>query len=631
MNEEKDMPKITLSEPEQKNLRTLFEKYKKSHDKDDLETDRDNVLNKWKEYKEKIRNDMLTLDDYTNIGEEYLCDFLERKSRFFGSSRPGSATQFMVKKNDDKAMVKENGQKVKKYKPNTYTITKNKQENATLEDAKEEFQQSVMPLLKEIIKADSLEKIYNLENNELYKNYQASQILRKMVVLNNAYKPDCLLGFFYQDDAVKRLMRKIYDNESWEKDSFFKRSNAIMEGAKEILGVNLEKPDEAGGKAKENEYHLVSDFLWKLAKISDDTSEDCPNVIYYGAPGTGKTYEVENMIDFLCQGNSDRYVKTQFHPNYSYEDFIEGVKPTGIAKGSDSVKLELINGSFKELCKKAKESLEKTMKNREPDEIFYFIADEINRANLSAVFGETLSRLEASYRDYQREDTKIIESKKRNLISTQYTELEKKLPDKDKETICYDHTRPGMFGIPRNVRFVGMMNDVDKSIDAFDLALRRRFKWIRKECDYSVIQDVLRENNDEESLNEYLVSCAKLNYFISGIKPKKSSGMKEQDIKIDVESLNLGLSYEFGHSNFLKMKSICKRREITEDHKKELFDHYLSPTLREYLRSYFPEEDIETKLNDAKNIFLGIEKTSKNKKGGGDERQPNENEVENKE
>lgn len=622
-----DKPVLCLNEEEKKNLKALFEKYKKSHEKDDFEKDRDEVLKTWNDYKDKILKSTLTLNDYTDIGEKYLCDFLERKSRSFGSSRPGSATQFMVKKNDDKAMVKKDGKRVAKYEANTYTITKNKQENATQEDAKEEFQQSVMPLLKEIIKADSLEKIYNLENNDLYKNYQASQILRKMVVLNNAYKPDCLLGFFYQDDAVKRLMRKIYDNESWEKDSFFKRSNAIMEGAKEILGINLEKPDKAGGKAKENEYHLVSDFLWKLAKISDDTSEDCPNVIYYGAPGTGKTYEVENMIDFLCQGNSDRYVKTQFHPNYSYEDFIEGVKPTGIAKGSDSVKLELINGSFKELCKKAKESLEKTMKNREPDEIFYFIADEINRANLSAVFGETLSRLEASYRDYQREDTKIIESKKRNLISTQYAELEKKLPDEEKKIKCYDNQYPGMFGIPRNVRFVGMMNDVDKSIDAFDLALRRRFKWIRKECDYSVIQDVLRENNDEESLNEYLeslneylVSCAKLNYFISGIKPKKSSGMKEQDIKIDVESLNLGLSYEFGHSNFLKMKSICKRREITEDHKKELFDHYLSPTLREYLRSYFPEEEVETKMDDAKNIFLGIEKTSKNKKDGGDEK-----------
>lgn len=626
-----DKPVLCLNEEEKKNLKALFEKYKKSHEKDDFENDRDDVLKTWNDYKEKILNDKLTLADYTNIGKEYLCDFLERKSRPFGSSRPGSATQFMVKKNDDKAMVKKDGKRVAKYGADTYTITKNKQENATQEDAIEEFQQSVMPLLKEIIKADSLEKIYNLENNDLYKNYQASQILRKMVVLNNAYKPDCLLGFFYQDDAVKRLMGKLFDDESWEKDSFFKRSNAVMEGAKEILGVNLEKPDEAGGKAKENEYHLVSDFLWKLAKISDDTSEDCPNVIYYGAPGTGKTYLVKEMIEFLCQGKSDRYVWTQFHPNYSYEDFIDGIKPTGIDKGN--VKLELVNGFFKDLCIRAK---------RDPDNEYYFVADEINRANLSAVFGETLSRLEADYRDK-------LDGTQDNLIKTQYSSIETKLIGHSiKETIeivknndetgkqietktikytdetgkevvyAYDKENGARFGIPKNVRFIGMMNDVDKSIDAFDLALRRRFKWIRKDCDYNVIRDLLVDKIKDEYLDEYCKSCARLNYFISGTKPQKTQGVFEQDVKISIDPLNLGVSYEFGHSNFLKIRSICKRDTITDTQKTILFDNYLLPTLKEYLRSFYPEETIESKLRDAKNVFLETDKNATEQAGNGD-------------
>lgn len=625
---ENEIPKIALNDDERKNLKTLFEKYKKSRENDNFEKDRRSaVLEEWKKYKEKIFNQTLSLQEYTNIGGDYLCDFLERNSKAFGSSRPGSATQFMVKKNDDKAVVKKDGKKEKKYKADTYTITEGNREDALQEEAQTKFKESIMPLLQEIVKANDLTKIYELEEKPLYKNYQASQILRKMVVLNNAYKSNCLLGFFYQDDAVNRLMVKFFDDDSWGKRSFFKRSHAVMKAAEEILDVMLEKMDEN----QKNEYHLVSDFLWKLAKIRDDTSEDCPNVIYYGAPGTGKTYEVENMIEFLCQGNSDRYVKTQFHPNYSYEDFIEGVKPTGIDKGSDSVKLELINGSFKELCKKAKKSLEKTMNNKEPDEIFYFIADEINRANLSAVFGETLSRLEASYRDYLREDTKVIKSNNRKLISTQYTELEKKLPDEEKKIKCYDETHPGMFGIPRNIRFIGMMNDVDKSIDTFDLALRRRFKWIKKECDYSVIKDVLSEDIDEDPLNEYVESCARLNYFISGTKPKKTQGIIEQNVKINVESLNLGSSYEFGHSNYLKMKSIRKRKEITEDNKKELFENYLSPTLKEYLRSFYPEETIESKLNDAKNVFLGIEKNTKEpKKDNGRTGQPGEEGVEKK-
>lgn len=438
-----------------------------------------------------------------------------------------------------------------------------------------------------------------------------------MVVINNISYNQSILseekentklndyyGHFYDEDKVDQLMTFFYGDIEIKKISFFEKSKMLIKVVEsDILETTLENEDALW------ETTIISSFLWNLVGAEDIVSEGNPNVILYGAPGTGKTYKVKNMVEFLCKGDESRYVWTQFHPNYSYEDFIEGIKPTGIDKVSGAVQLELVNGSFKDLCKKARVSLENSMKNGKPDEEYYFIADEINRANLSAVLGETLSVLEASYRDYYREDLKSIESKKRNLISIQYTELEKKLPNKD--TICYDETRPGMFGIPRNVRFIGMMNDVDKSIDAFDLALRRRFKWIRESCDYKVIRNVL-DNSINEGLDKYIESCKRLNRYIS-------------------EELKLGSSYEFGHSNFLKMKSICKQKKIVEKNKNELFENYLSPTLREYLRSYFPEEEVETKLDDAKNIFLGIEKTSKNKKDGGDEKQSNDDEVENKE
>lgn len=606
--------KCTLTDQEKENLKELYKEFKEKNDsnKEIWVSKANEKLNEFRsKYKDKISDGKLTLDEYTNILKtdentkiktEYLCDFLENRSDVFGGARPtGSADSYMVKKNDEERM-----EKGKKVFNGPYTIASLNKRNATKDEAEKAYDAEILPLLKEIVDAVDDEKIKALEENALYTNYKANQIKRKMVVINNILYNRSILeqnknksenktelndyfGHFYDEKKVDQLMAYFFVDQEFKDYSFFDKSKLLVRTLKiEIL---------ASPNKDENslwETFLISNFLWNLANAKDMASESNPNVILYGAPGTGKTYKVKNMIEFLCKGDKSRYVWAQFHPNYSYEDFIEGIKPTGIDEKTGAVQLELINGSFKELCKNARISLEKTMEEKLPDVEYYFIADEINRANLSAVLGETLSILEASYRDYRREG-KENKSDKRNLINAQYTELEKKLKGDEKKIKCYDEKFPGMFGIPRNVRFIGMMNDVDKSIDAFDLALRRRFKWIRETCDYKVIRNVL-EDSIKEGLDKYIDSCMKLNQYIS-------------------EELKLGPSYEFGHSNFLKMGSICRQKKITENNKIDLFENYLSPTLKEYLRSYFPEEEIKTKLDDARNIFLGIEKTQKNKKG----------------
>ena len=182
------------------------------------------------------------------------------------------------------------------------------------------------------------------------------------------------------------------------------------------------------------------------------------------------------------------------------------------------------------------------------------------------------------------------------------------------------YEKTGLFGVPKNIRFIGMMNDVDKSIDAFDLALRRRFKWIRMFCDYSVIDDkIVKEQGEKkgekkgESANtiSYIISCAKLNYFISGIEPKEEQGLSKgqiDEIKEIKDNLGLGASYEFGHSNFMKITDVCKQNgssKIEKDDKQDIFNQYLAPTLKEYLRSSISDEkEIEEKLDKAKEIFL---------------------------
>lgn len=277
-------------------------------------------------------------------------------------------------------------------------------------------------------------------------------------------------------------------------------------------------------------------------------------------------------MDFICQGDRSRYEFVQFHPSFTYEDFIEGIKPKGVT-ADGNIKFELVDGIFKRFCKKAKAN---------PDKKFYFVVDEINRANLSSVFGETLLCLEKDYRhDVQNNNDE-------NLIKTQYSTLiEEMIKDNPaKEELAY-HFKDGnaYFGVPSNVFFIGMMNDVDKSIDAFDLALRRRFKWIRKDCDYEVIAETKFKNGEDfTNIDVYVKATQKLNDYIN-------------------IQLGLGKSYEFGHSFLMKMTAMACRKEISVKNLESLFHLHLSPTLKEYLRAMFAESELDDKLQNALEEF----------------------------
>lgn len=416
------------------------------------------------------------------------------------------------------------------------------------------------------------------DNNGLEHFKSVKQFLFKTITLELCTKcPEEDALFIADEQTINRLLSLLQIEK--KELGFFQKCKKIME----ITANCMPK-----GDAKKFEYNVRrSAALWYLGsgtRIDDFPTDEQPNVIFYGPPGTGKTYTIKNMINLVCQGDSSHYEWVQFHPSYTYEDFIEGIKPIGITENG-SVKLELVNGIFKELCIRAK--------NDPEDNKYYFIADEINRANLSAVFGEVLSCIEPSYRDT---------NENHNLIKTQYSTIETKIINeqletaKDKEekeqikkkVYFYDDiTKETKFGIPDNVYFIGMMNDVDKSIDAFDLALRRRFKWVRKDCDIEVVRAFLNEEEiKEESIEKYIKSIVLLNKFIS-------------------DELKLGKSYEFGHSFFMKITYNKKNKEIKDEHKKNLFENYLKPTLTEYLRSlYDNEEELKRNLDIARDKFV---------------------------
>ncbi|HTO36253.1 MAG TPA: AAA family ATPase, partial [Flavobacterium sp.] len=504
------MENIKLSAERQSQIKALWDKFKnetKEEDKNFNNKEIDNLIAQWQQYKDKITNDTLSLDDYTNtLGSStatmpggYLCNFLERTTRtVLGSSKPGNAENFEVKLNNDNQ---------------TYFIKSQRKPNANRQEAETYFNDNIKNLLKSIVStSDPLEKIRLVEETD----YSAKQILMKLSVLDNL--SDFL--YIYSSQWLDELYNEFIDSDAF---GIFTKNNQICIVAKRLLEVNEED---------KGELILLSRFLWRYGNSKAIADTNNPNVIMYGPPGTGKTYSVVNSLDFVCQGDSSRYEVLQFHPSFTYEDFIEGIKPKGVSKDGN-IRFELVNGVFKNFCIKAKNN---------PEKDFYFVVDEINRANLSAVFGETLSLLEKDYR-HEANSTK-------NLLRTQYSTLIEDLIKENKEK--YKHlayfidNNVVKFGVPKNVFFIGMMNDVDKSIDAFDLALRRRFKWIRKDCDYDVIEEETRYRGKEEfgNIGQYVKSCEKLNSYISN-------------------ELGLGKSYEFGHSFFMKISDISKRKEIT--------------------------------------------------------------------
>ncbi|MEH1915156.1 McrB family protein [Nostoc sp.] len=160
--------------------------------------------------------------------------------------------------------------------------------------------------------------------------------------------------------------------------------------------------------------------------------------ILYGSPGTGKTYLAEKLAQHLIGGGDGFLELVQFHPAYSYEDFIQGIRPQS---QNGILAYPLVPGRFLEFCKKA-ESREDTC---------VLIIDEINRANLAQVFGELMYLLE--YRD--------------------------------KEIPLAGGNR---FRIPKNVRIIGTMNTADRSIANIDHALRRRFAFIELRPNYDVLR-----------------------------------------------------------------------------------------------------------------------------------------------
>lgn len=251
------------------------------------------------------------------------------------------------------------------------------------------------------------------------------------------------------------------------------------------------------------------------------------NIILQGAPGVGKTFAARRLAwSMMGEKDDSRIEFVQFHQNYSYEDFMMGYKP--VEDG-----FELKYGIFYRFCQKVA---------NQPDKEFFFIIDEINRGNMSKIFGELLMLIEKDYRG-------------------------------TKMTLAYNGLP---FSVPKNLYIIGMMNTADRSLAMIDYALRRRFSFFEIEPGFDSQGFISYQNGlNSETLDELISKVKELNRKIAADK-------------------SLGRGFCIGHSYF------CGRDVCTDEWLHSVVDYDILPMLSEY---WF---DDENEFQRWKNILQGV-------------------------
>jgi 5-methylcytosine-specific restriction protein B len=255
-----------------------------------------------------------------------------------------------------------------------------------------------------------------------------------------------------------------------------------------------------------------TDFLQTVALLKRKK-----NIILQGPPGVGKTFIARKIAYEIMQEVKDANIEmVQFHQSYSYEDFIQGLRPT--QKGG----FDLRDGIFYSFCQRAL---------AHPDRPFFFIIDEINRGNLSKIFGELLMLIEADKRE-----------------------------EKFALKLTYAEEEEDRFYVPENLYIIGTMNTADRSLAIVDYALRRRFAFVTLQPHYG--------NNFRSFLAAKDLTGAMVEHICSSVT-KLNEKIKED--------INLGEGFQIGHSYFCTFTA----DEDENEWWKEILSFELKPLLEE--------------------------------------------------
>ena len=373
---------------------------------------------------------------------------------------------------------------------------------------------------------------------------------------------DMIIG--YESNPVKQIVAigRVSAEQDGEKLFFEKVEGltspidyATLRGCPELERMEyFQNPQGSLFKLTRGEFDFILDMIREENPISNDAAIDAytksdfldevymtekryenlvavlrnkKNIILQGAPGVGKTFAARRLAwSMMGEQDDSRIEFVQFHQNYSYEDFMMGYKP--VEDG-----FELKYGVFYRFCQKAA---------NQPDKEFFFIIDEINRGNMSKIFGELLMLIEKDYRG-------------------------------TKATLAYNGLS---FSVPKNLYIIGMMNTADRSLAMIDYALRRRFSFFEMEPGFDSEGFIHYQNGlNNETLNELISKVKDLNHEIALDK-------------------SLGKGFCIGHSYF------CGRDICTDEWMHSIVDYDILPMLSEY---WF---DDPNKLLRWENILQGV-------------------------
>ena len=290
------------------------------------------------------------------------------------------------------------------------------------------------------------------------------------------------------------------------------------------------------------------------------------NLILTGAPGTGKTYLAKQIAAWMILGkeynedsaSDDEQRKmgeqmefVQFHPSYDYTDFVEGQRPVDDGKGGVSFCRK--DGTFLRFCRKALAAYEAAIDKAEAPK-YVFVIDEINRGELSKIFGELFFCIDPGYRG------------EAGRVSTQYSNLWK-------EADSFGGS--ASFFIPENVYIIGTMNDIDRSVESMDFAMRRRFAF-REVLTSDTMDMIKREARLAEAYPQIEQRMTNLNRCILTVQ-------------------GFTTAYQIGAAYFLKLTNYLDCGKVTDSSWENLWNNHLRGLLFEYLRGLpRAEEELRT-------------------------------------
>ena len=461
-------------------------------------------------------------------------------------------------------------------------------------------------VIKNIDFLNALEQLIvdpNIRNYTIFKDHWSEYVEKNNPVLVNRVVAACTLDVSTTVDSgkfnqvfswlIREKIIPIYPDS--EAQDWLSKNQFLMGILKQVFSEEIQN--------QETDEFYLSQFVWELYENLSNPFSLKKQIIKYGAPGTGKTFQARQQTSLLFDiwkeefapdtdfTHHDQIELVQFHPSFSYEDFIEGLRPLLDENGQAQLKLQ--NGIFKEFCLRAgkwerdvfnlqlgkpwhetkiidllpyKDQLSsqywnyifkiddknKLVSNAIPP--FFFIIDEINRAELSRVFGELMYCLE--YRGI------------RGFVKTQYANLN------TSETGMLKVGQTYQFFIPTNIYLIGTMNTIDRSVESFDFALRRRFSWQEVSPDIRLLKFYLSEH------------CAKWIELATGLE-KLNENIKGQAL--------LGNEYQIGHAYLMNLQ-YPKSLSLTEV-RASIWEDSIRPLLQEYLRGTGEEAELIRTFN----------------------------------